>query len=124
MVRPAPRVAFRCTTACTTSMTRCCRSAHATSLKSCGNGCRAAGTIERSLLPSRNYPSDMFLLNTHAARGPYDAKLQQVLSVSSGRAARERLASWPCLSAHPTPAWSLPRLAAALGVASLTVKDE
>jgi diaminopropionate ammonia-lyase family len=66
----------------------------------------------------------MFLLNTHAARGPYDAELQQVLSVSSGRAARERLASWSCLSANPTPAWSLPGLAAALGVASLTVKDE
>jgi len=66
----------------------------------------------------------MFLLNTHAVRGPYDAGLQQILSVAGGRAARERLAAWPCLSAHPTTAWSLPGLAAALGVASLTVKDE
>lgn len=66
----------------------------------------------------------MFLLNTHAARGPYDAALQRLLGASSGHAARERLASWSCLSAHPTPAWPLPGLASALGVASLIVKDE
>jgi diaminopropionate ammonia-lyase family len=66
----------------------------------------------------------MFLLNTRAARGPYDADLQRVLSLSDGRAARARLATWSILSAYPTPAWSLPGLAAALGVASLTVKDE
>ncbi len=66
----------------------------------------------------------MFFLNTHADRRPYDADLQQVLSLSAGRVARERLATWPILSPHPTPAWSLPGLAAALGVAGLTLKDE
>src|SRR5262245_41707746 len=66
----------------------------------------------------------MFVLNTRADRRPYDADLGQVLCLSAGRAARERLANWPILSAHPAPAWSLPGLAAALGVAGLTVKDE
>lgn len=66
----------------------------------------------------------MFLLNTHATRRPYDAALQQVLSLSAGRAARERLATWSRLSARPTPAWFLPGLAAALGVGSLAMKDE
>ena len=66
----------------------------------------------------------MFLRNTHAARKPYDAELKQVLSLAGGQAARERLGAWPTLSPHPTPACSLPGLARALGVASLTVKDE
>lgn len=66
----------------------------------------------------------MFLLNTHAARRPYDADLQQVLSLRSGEEAQSCLATWPLLSAGATPAWSLPGLAHALGVAGLTVKDE
>ena len=66
----------------------------------------------------------MFLLNTHATRRPYDVDLQQVLGLAHGRAARERLATWSGLSQHPTPEWSLPGLAKALGVASLAVKDE
>lgn len=66
----------------------------------------------------------MLFANPHATRRPYDADLQQTLSLSAGHAARQRLAAWPMLSAHPTPAWSLPRLAGALGVAGITVKDE
>jgi beta-ureidopropionase / N-carbamoyl-L-amino-acid hydrolase len=66
----------------------------------------------------------MFLLNTHAVREAYDAELKQVLNLAAGRAARERLGAWPRLSPHPTPACSLPGLAKALGVASLTMKDE
>lgn len=66
----------------------------------------------------------MFLLNTHAVRRPYDADLRQVLNLAAGRAARERLAAWSLLPAHPTAAWSLPGLAAAMGVTSLTLKDE
>lgn len=66
----------------------------------------------------------MLHLNPYAARGAYDAQLQQVLSLREGRDARDRLATWSLLSDKPTPQWSLPRLAAALGVASLTVKDE
>ena len=64
------------------------------------------------------------LINTRAIRAPYEASLQGLLSVAGGREARERLANWPLLSAHPTPAWSLPGLAKTLGVAGVTVKDE
>jgi N-carbamoyl-L-amino-acid hydrolase len=66
----------------------------------------------------------MFRVNAHSAHRSYDADLQQVLSLSACRAARDRLGAWSILSAHPTPAWSLPGQAGALGVASLTVKDE
>ena len=66
----------------------------------------------------------MFMLNPHAARRPYDADLQALLSLAEGRAARQRLAGWSGLSAWPTPAWSLPGLARRLGLAGLMVKDE
>lgn len=65
----------------------------------------------------------MLLLNARAIREVYDADLREVLSLAGGRAARERLATWPTLT-FPTPAWALPGLAKALGVAGLTVKDE
>lgn len=66
----------------------------------------------------------MFLLNPRAARRAYDADLQSILNLAEGRASRERLSSWDRLSPHPTPAWSLPGLAASLGIAGLTLKDE
>lgn len=66
----------------------------------------------------------MLHLNTRAVRRPYDADLRSWLSLSEGRAARRRLAGWSGLSAHPTPAWSMPGLAEALGIESLTIKDE
>ncbi len=66
----------------------------------------------------------MFLVNPQARRGDYPAELRQVMSLQAGRAARQRLATWPLLSPHPTPAWSLPGLARALGLGGLTVKDE
>lgn len=66
----------------------------------------------------------MIHTNPHAARRAYDAELQSVLNLAACHAARGHLATWPRLSAHPTPAWSLPGLAAALGIGGLTVKDE
>lgn len=66
----------------------------------------------------------MFHTNVHAVRRPYDAELRALLGLAEGRAARERLAGWPGLSPEPTPAWSLPGLARALGLGALTVKDE
>ncbi|MEO3711744.1 diaminopropionate ammonia-lyase [Roseateles flavus] len=66
----------------------------------------------------------MFFPNPHAARRAYDAELQSLLSLSEGRAAGQRLAGWPGVSAQPTTAWSLPGLAQALGIAQLTIKDE
>ncbi len=66
----------------------------------------------------------MFLANTRAERRPYDDMLRSLLGLAEARAARERLAGWPGLSGRPTPAWAMPGLAAQLGIASLTVKDE
>ncbi|MBS0445195.1 MAG: diaminopropionate ammonia-lyase [Proteobacteria bacterium] len=66
----------------------------------------------------------MFLLNPRARRAPYDPDLQRIMSVATGRESRAWLSSWPVLAPHPTPAWSLPGLAAALGIGALVVKDE
>lgn len=66
----------------------------------------------------------MFLSNAHAVRRSYDADLQSVLNLAEGHASRQRLSSWNRLSPHPTPAWSLPGLAASLGIGGLTLKDE
>jgi N-carbamoyl-L-amino-acid hydrolase len=57
-------------------------------------------------------------------RSAYPDGLRSLLNVDACRAARRHLAAWPLLSPHATPAWRLPGLAAALGVGSLTVKDE
>lgn len=66
----------------------------------------------------------MLLANHHASRRRYGAELLQILSLAAGRESRARLSTWSRLAAHPTPAWSLPGLAAALKLASVTVKDE
>ena len=66
----------------------------------------------------------MLLLNAHACRRPYDTDLRRVLSLAGGRESRARLSSWSGLAAQPTPAWPMPGLAASLGVARVTVKDE
>ena len=66
----------------------------------------------------------MFLTNVHAVHRSYDADLQSVLNLAEGRASRQRLSTWDRLSPHPTPAWSLPGLAASLGIGGLTLKDE
>jgi N-carbamoyl-L-amino-acid hydrolase len=66
----------------------------------------------------------MHHLNTSAARRPYDPELRALLSLTEGRAARERLSTWSGLAPHPTPAWPMPGLARGLGIAGLTLKDE
>lgn len=66
----------------------------------------------------------MFRSNAHAVRQPYGADLRSLLSLAEGRAARQRLAGWSGVSVHPTPAWSMPGLARALGIEQLTIKDE
>ncbi len=66
----------------------------------------------------------MYHPNARATRRAYDPELRAILGLAHGEAASARLASWPGLSASPTPARSLPGLARALGIASLTVKDE
>lgn len=66
----------------------------------------------------------MVVSNARAVRQPCDPGLRTWLNLAEARAARQRLAGWPGLSPRPTPAWSLPGLARALGIAGLTVKDE
>ena len=66
----------------------------------------------------------MFLANPRADRRPYDDELQPILNLAAGHESRSRLSHWSRLAAHPTPAWPMPCLAASLGVASVTVKDE
>ena len=66
----------------------------------------------------------MIVHNPHATRQPYDDALRPWLSLAEARAARQRLAGWSGLTSQPTPAWQMPGLAGALGVASLTLKDE
>jgi beta-ureidopropionase / N-carbamoyl-L-amino-acid hydrolase len=66
----------------------------------------------------------MFVTNPSADRRPYDAELRDQLSLAQARAARERLAAWEGLCPFPTPAWAMPGFARALGIASLTIKDE
>lgn len=66
----------------------------------------------------------MQLLNPRASRQPYDPNLRQVMSIAAGRESRSWLSTWNRLAPNPTPAWSLPKLAAALEIGSLHVKDE
>jgi len=66
----------------------------------------------------------MFFTNPRASRRAYDESLREVMSIARGRQSRQWLSSWNRLSPQPTPAWSLPRLAARLGIGGLTVKDE
>ena len=66
----------------------------------------------------------MIHLNAHAVRRPYDPEFGALLGMAEGRAARERLAGWSGVVPQPTPAWTLPGVARALGVQSLTLKDE
>lgn len=66
----------------------------------------------------------MHLLNPQAIRRPYDADLLKVMSIAAGHESRSWLSTWNRLAPTPTPAWRLPKLAAALKVGSLHVKDE
>lgn len=66
----------------------------------------------------------MIVANPRAVRRPIDDGLRQMLGLRTSEEARERLRTWPGLAARPTPVWSMPGLAAALGIAVLGVKDE
>lgn len=66
----------------------------------------------------------MHYVNPRATRQPYPADLLHVMSIAAGRESRAWLSTWSQLAPQPTPVWSLPRLAAALGVGSVQVKDE
>src|SRR5665213_3035996 len=68
--------------------------------------------------------SEMYLFNPRAIRQPYTADLLGVMSIAAGRESRSWLSTWNLLTPTATPAWSLPKLAAALKLGSIHVKDE
>lgn len=66
----------------------------------------------------------LFATNPHAARAPYPAELQSIMSIARAQESRAWLSAWSGLLPAPTPLYSLPGLAARLGVASVHLKDE
>lgn len=66
----------------------------------------------------------MFVPNPSARRTHYDDDLRALMNRVAGRESRAWLSTWSGLAPHPTPAWSLPRLATALGLQAVVVKDE
>ena len=66
----------------------------------------------------------MFVSNPKAGRQPYPHALQEVMSIAKAEQSRQWLAGWRRLNTGATPLYSLPDLAAELGVAQLSVKDE
>ncbi|WP_029000129.1 diaminopropionate ammonia-lyase [Azohydromonas australica] len=66
----------------------------------------------------------MLIANPRAQRGPYPAALRSLMNLDRARENRRWLASWAALARGATPLHDLPDLAARLGVARLSVKDE
>ena len=66
----------------------------------------------------------MLLANPNAARQPYPNVLKRIMSVARAQKSREWLGHWTGLNRGATPLYSLPDLAAELGVGQLRVKDE
>ncbi|MDZ5457511.1 diaminopropionate ammonia-lyase [Azohydromonas lata] len=66
----------------------------------------------------------MLIANPRAVRAPYPAPLQALLSVARARESRQWLSQWDGIARGATPLYELPDLAARLGVARVSLKDE
>lgn len=66
----------------------------------------------------------MLIANRNATRRPYPADLKAIMNILTANESRAWLADWHTLNHAGTPLFSLPDLAARLGVAQLCVKDE
>lgn len=66
----------------------------------------------------------MLLTNPRSTRATYPEALRAILNKSAADESGVWLSSWDQICRSPTPLWSLPDMAAALGVASLRLKDE
>lgn len=66
----------------------------------------------------------MFITNPRALRTPYPAELKAILDIATAEESRRWLSAWPRIDMRGTPLWSLPALAARLGVADIALKDE
>ena len=62
--------------------------------------------------------------NPQSVRSSYPAELKAIMSIDEARCTRAWLAPWKHLSQQATPLWSLPKLAAELGLGGVFVKDE
>ncbi len=66
----------------------------------------------------------MLHLNPRAVRTPYPTELAAVMNIDRAQESRQWLSTWPQIARAATPLYDLPDLAARLGVARLSVKDE
>ena len=66
----------------------------------------------------------MLFLNPRATRAPYPAGLAAVMNRARAQESRQWLSHWPRISRAATPLVDLPDVAARLGVARFSVKDE
>ncbi|NYT49532.1 diaminopropionate ammonia-lyase [Parapusillimonas granuli] len=66
----------------------------------------------------------MLITNKHALRGTYPAELQSLMNVERAEESRRWLYQWKEIAPAPTPLYELPDVAAGLGVARFSVKDE
>ncbi|MFZ6049337.1 diaminopropionate ammonia-lyase [Pseudomonas sp. CR3202] len=66
----------------------------------------------------------MLIANRNAKRETYPDELKSVMSIQKADESRAWLSQWPRLNSAGTPLYSLPDLAAELGVADILVKDE
>ncbi len=66
----------------------------------------------------------MLFANPNAVRQPYPEALGEIMSIAKAHQSRDWLAHWGGLNPGPSPLYSLPDLAAELGVGRLLVKDE
>lgn len=66
----------------------------------------------------------MLLANRNARRIPYPDDLREIMSIAKAGQSRDWLSYWTGLNRGATPLYSLPDLAAELGVGQLLVKDE
>jgi diaminopropionate ammonia-lyase len=67
---------------------------------------------------------EVLIANPNASRTAYPEELKAILNIQAAVESRAWLAHWPQLNPSGTPLFSLPDLAANLGVAELLVKDE
>ncbi|PFH19214.1 diaminopropionate ammonia-lyase [Burkholderia sp. JKS000303] len=66
----------------------------------------------------------MLIANPRASRAAYPDALQRVMNIAAADESGAWLSHWPLVGAARTPLHALPDLAARLGVASVSVKDE
>ncbi len=86
---------------------------------------RRPAVYEMPALPDRAAAAPLeLLLNPRVVHGGYPTELRALMNIAQASQDRAWLADWAELSPRATPLWSLPDLAARLGIARLCIKDE